>query len=242
MEGNFVNKFINKFKSKLKNNKNNYPHEFEYVFNDEDVNKLAKQNNEKIKELKRRSINVKKNRDIKKIDEEILLSSINNELNSNSKDDNKVLNNIDIDNITSDSMNNEVLKEDCMKSNENVEGRKEENSVVDTKDSYSNPDDDIQMMIKRELIKLDIKQLDKYIDRGKDILNHNYSVTYGDDALRYVYVIRDKYGTLIEYFIGFNNEKKGLYDKKIFSNRLDEEWRFLKNYVVILEMIKKLKK
>ena len=80
MEGNFVNKFINGFKNKLNSNKNNYPHNFEYVFSDEDVNKLAKQNKEKIDNLKRRSIGKDKVKEIDKLEEENILNNINNEL------------------------------------------------------------------------------------------------------------------------------------------------------------------
>ena len=36
------------------------------------------------------------------------------------------------------------------------------------------------------------------------------STKYG---LKCCYVIRDKYSALIEYLIGFNNEKRGIYNK-----------------------------
>lgn len=233
MEGNFVNKFVNKFKSKLNNNKNNYPQKFEYVFSDEDVNKLAKENKEKLNNLKKRNINIKPKKDISKEDEEILLSNINHELNGENEFNNNLPNKFNEE--------EKSREEQIDSSEENNNLKNSSNEETSTKDNYSNPNDDIQMMIKRELIKLDVKELIKHIDRGKDILNHNYSITYGDDALRYIYVIRDKYANLIEYFIGFNNEKHGIYNKNIFSNRLDDEWQYLKNYISILEMIKKLK-
>ena len=84
--------------------------------------------------------------------------------------------------------------------------------------------------------------IDKYINKGKDILAHNYTITYGDDALKYIYMVRDEYNILIEYLIGFNNEKKGIYNKIIFSDRLDNEWRYLANYIKILEKIRSVKK
>lgn len=243
MEGNFVNKFINKFKNKLNNNKNSYPQKFEYVFNDEDVNQLAKQNNEKIKELKKRSINVKKN-NINKVEEEVILSDINNALNGKNEGNIQKLVEKDRSNVAYNNIIDDDLKADNIEKKENNLQYKD--SVDDlsnnNKDNYSNPNSDVQMMIKRELIKLDVKELDKYIVKGKDILNHNYSINYGEDALRYVYIIRDKYTALVEYFIGFNNEKKGIYNKKIFSDKMDNEWHFLKNYVIILETLKKLKK
>lgn len=237
MEGNFVNKFINRFKNKLNSNKNNYPHNFEYVFSDEDVNKLAKQNKEKIDNLKKRSIGKNKVKEIDKLEEENILNNINNELFN--KDYDKEL--------SSSNKVGDVLDKTVCNEEENVvcESNKIDNENIDDenkKNSYSDPGEDMQLMIKREIIKLDIKEIDKYIDRGRDILNHNYSITYGDDALRYIYVIRDKYSALIEYLIGFNNEKRGIYNKNIFSNRLDDEWRYLKNYVSVLEMIKNLKK
>lgn len=237
MEGNFVNKFINGFKNKLNSNKNNYPHNFEYVFSDEDVNKLAKQNKEKIDNLKKRSIGKNKVKEIDKLEEENILNNINNELFN--KDYDKKLSS---SNKVSDVLDKTVCNEEA---NVVCENNKIDNENIDyenKKNSYSDPGEDMQLMIKREIIKLDIKELDKYIDRGRDILNHNYSITYGDDALRYIYVIRDKYSALIEYLIGFNNEKRGIYNKNIFSNRLDDEWRYLKNYVSVLEMIKNLKK
>ena len=247
MEGNFVNKFINRFKNKLNSNKNNYPHNFEYVFSDEDVNKLAKQNKEKIDNLKRRSIGKDKVKEIDKLEEENILNNINNELFSK---DSK--NGLSSNNKVSDVLDKTVCKEKesvVCESNkiddENIENDKIDNENIEDenkKNSYSDPGEDMQLMIKREIIKLDLKELDKYIARGRDILNHNYSITYGDDALRYIYVIRDKYSALIEYLIGFNNEKRGIYNKSIFSNRLDDEWRYLKNYVSVLEMIKNLKK
>ena len=233
MEGNFVNKFVNKFKSKLNNNKNNYPQKFEYVFSDEDVNKLAKENKEKLNNLKKRNINIKPKKDISKEDEEILLSNINHELNGENEFNNNLANKFNEE--------EKSREEQIDSSEENNNLKNSSNEETSTKDNYSNPNDDIQMMIKRELIKLDVKELIKHIDRGKDILNHNYSITYGDDALRYIYVIRDKYANLIEYFIGKKKKKHGIYNKNIFSNRLDDEWQYLKNYISILEMIKKLK-
>ena len=73
---------------------------------------------------------------------------------------------------------------------------------------------------------------------GKDILEHNYVITYADDALSYIYKIRDEYDILIEYLIGFNNEKRGVMNKNIFSSRLDDEWKFLNSYIKVLEKIK----
>ena len=85
---------------------------------------------------------------------------------------------------------------------------------------------------------IDIVRLTHDIYEGKDILDHNYTITYADNALEYIYRIRGEYDILIEYLIGFNNEKKGVLNKNIFSDRLDNEWRYLKNYIKVLEKIK----
>ena len=97
-------------------------------------------------------------------------------------------------------------------------------------------------MITSCLTDIDILEIDKYISDGKKILEQSYSVTFMDDALRYIYSIRDKYNILIEYLIGFNNEKRGLFNKTTFSDKVDNDWRYLKNYVNLLERIKKLKR
>lgn len=85
---------------------------------------------------------------------------------------------------------------------------------------------------------IDYLSLTNDIEKGKDILEHNYVITYPDDALAYIYKIRDEYDILIEYLIGFNNEKKGIFEKNIFSSKLEDEWKYLNSYIKVLEKIK----
>ncbi|MBQ6495040.1 MAG: hypothetical protein IJI49_03455 [Bacilli bacterium] len=109
---------------------------------------------------------------------------------------------------------------------------------VDNVSSYINLSDDRRENIMKRWNSIDIIRLSKDIDEGKDILEHNYVITYADDALSYIYKIRDEYDILIEYLIGFNNEKRGVMNKNIFSSRLDDEWKFLNSYIKVLEKIK----
>jgi len=89
---------------------------------------------------------------------------------------------------------------------------------------------------------IDLQQIDKDIIEGKDLLNHNYNITYGDNAARFVHDIRKKYEIVICYLIGFNNEKKGNLNKTIFAERVDDEWKHLNNYIKLLEKIRSFRK
>ena len=89
---------------------------------------------------------------------------------------------------------------------------------------------------------IDIKEIDKDIMDGKEILNHNYTITYADEAEKFIHDIRKKYEIVICYLIGFNNEKKGIFDKTIFSLKMDDEWKHLAQYIKILEKIRNFKK
>ena len=90
--------------------------------------------------------------------------------------------------------------------------------------------------------KIDLQQIDKDIIEGKDLLNHNYNITYGENAAKFVHDIRKKYEVVICYLIGFNNEKKGIMNKTIFADRVDDEWKFLSNYIKLLEKIRSNRK
>ena len=89
---------------------------------------------------------------------------------------------------------------------------------------------------------IDIKEIDKDIMDGKEILNHNYTITYADEAEKFIHDIRKKYEIVVCYLIGFNNEKKGIFDKTIFSSKMDDEWKHLAQYIKILEKIRNFKK
>ena len=131
-----------------------------------------------------------------------------------------------------------------------VENIKVEDNTIDNKDieievtdkeevsGYINLSSERRENIMKRWNSIDVVSLEKDIDEGKDILDHNYIITYTDDALSYIYKIRSEYDILIEYLIGFNNEKKGIYEKNIFSSKLEDEWKFLNSYIKILEKIR----
>ena len=125
-----------------------------------------------------------------------------------------------------------VVKEDNADNNIEKEDNKEEYN------GYVNLSSDTRENIMKRWNSIDIVRLTHDIYEGKDILDHNYTITYADNALEYIYRIRGEYDILIEYLIGFNNEKKGVLNKNIFSDRLDNEWKYLKNYIKVLEKIK----
>ena len=85
-------------------------------------------------------------------------------------------------------------------------------------------------------------EIAKDIIEGKDIINHNYNIDYGENAARFVHNIRKKYEVVVCYLIGFNNEKNGIMNKTIFSDKIDNEWKYLENYIKLLEKIRNFKK
>ena len=76
---------------------------------------------------------------------------------------------------------------------------------------------------------------------GKEILNHNYTITFADDATKYISTIRKKYEVVLCYLIGFNNEKKGIYEKTFFADKIENEWKYLNYYIKLLEKIRNFK-
>ena len=215
MEGNFINNIFSKVKNKF-NNKKDYPHINDYSFSGEELDSLSKQNMEEIDKLRN---GYKKESSVNKLEEV-------KEENVNNKEDNNVLIEEKVD-------NNVIVEEkiDDKVENKNIDTNKEESG-------YINLSSERRENIMKRWNSIDIVSLGKDINKGKDILDHNYLITYADDALSYIYKIRAEYDILIEYLIGFNNEKKGIYEKNIFSNRLDDEWKYLKNYVKVLEKIR----
>ena len=109
-------------------------------------------------------------------------------------------------------------------------------------DSYINLTEKNQEIIMNNWNKINLNEIDKDIIEGKEILNHNYNITYGEQAARFVHNIRKKYEIVICYLIGFNNEKKGILNKTIFSNHIDDEWKNLNQYIKILEKIRNFRK
>lgn len=140
---------------------------------------------------------------------------------------------MDIEEEGISSMSQQDMRDEKEKGSENI--KKQENSYIHL--SASN-----QKLIMEQWNKIETNVIDQDIIKGKDILNHNYTITYADEAARFVHDIRKKYEVVLCYLIGFNNEKKGIYDKVIFSSIMDDEWKFLKQYIKILEKIRNFKK
>ena len=131
-----------------------------------------------------------------------------------------------------------LLDKDIVVKEDNVDNNIEKKDNKEEYNGYVNLSSDTRENIMKRWNSIDIVRLTHDIYEGKDILDHNYTITYADNALEYIYRIRGEYDILIEYLIGFNNEKKGVLNKNIFSDRLDNEWRYLKNYIKVLEKIK----
>lgn len=190
-----------------------------YSFNLDEIEEFNKQNKEKINRLN---------------NGDNIIGS-NNEINANANNIEKEL----IDDSTNDSLDKD---EDIIDNDTIIESV--ENIIVEDempKFSYINLDKDMQIKIMNSWESVDINDLNKDIDKGVDILNHNYTISYCDDAYKYVSYIRDKYNIVICYLIGFNNEKKGIYNKTIFSNKDLDEWRYLEEYINLLEKVKAFK-
>ena len=227
MSGNILKRIFNKSK---KNNKSYI--ESDYAFSPAELNELNRENKEKIIALKSSVKNKVKKKNIL----EVLDSIDNKERNSSS--------NI---NVEEEEVKEEEVKEDNNSSSQipitydelvkAINKNREEKKVF----KYLELSDEMQKRIIEALDKIDIKEIESDIFKGKDILQHNYSISYADDALGFIYKIRVKYEVLIEYLIGFNNEKKEIYNKTIFSDNKDNEWHYLKSYISILERIKDLK-
>lgn len=212
MEGNFIGNFIGKIKNKF-NNKVDYPHLNEYSFSGEEVDSLTKQNMEEIDKLRHGYAR----KDTSDNEKEIL-----------------------------------VEEEKDIDDKKDIEDKKDKDNYVNVIDSdkdieinndyedygYINLSNERRENIMKRWNSIDVISLSKDIEKGKNILEHNYIITYADDALAYIYKIRDEYDILIEYLIGFNNEKRGIYNKNIFSSKLNDEWKYLNSYIKILEKIK----
>lgn len=238
MEGKVLKKIINKFKNKMHKN-TSYPRDFEYAFSDEEITKLSNENKEKMLALKNNTIKKKQEKKVnpeKDVDELILDNLDNNTIPKKKKKD--LLDQIDdTEKVTYTKIVKKLngeLKDDIPK---DVKEEKEEKPLT----KYIDLTDELQKEINEAIDKVDMIVLDNYIIKGKDLIEHNYTITFGEEALRFVYQVRHEFEVLIEYLIGFNNEKKGVYNKTTFSDKLDDEWHYLKNYIKILEQIKSIK-
>lgn len=246
MEDKIVHKFIAKVKDKLSRNKTTYPSVSEYAFSSEEIEDMTKQNKQKIQELKQDlSFSAKKK------EKETSKLQIDNEVLSPVEAQTVIevgLAKEMIQEYQDQNITKQEITEDPEKKDEKKEStsRKTKESLAETKEfsknSFIHLNSEHQHLVMEKWNEIDPLQIEKDITEGKNLLNRNYTITYADDASRYIHHIRKNYEIVICYLIGFNNEKKGIYDKTTFSSKMDEEWKYLNNYIKVLEKIKSFKK
>ena len=217
MEENVFQKLIHTVQKRMKRNSKTDSFMNEYVFNSSDLDELKKNNNEKIKELKKDIKEQEKKKQV--LMEEELDESILSDTTSQSEITNQ------------DDVNNEETSSD---SNDTSTHEQEKTSFIHLEEEY-------QELIMKKWSKIDFNEVDKDIISGKEILNHNYTITFADDATKYISTIRKKYEVVLCYLIGFNNEKKGIYEKTFFSDKIEDEWKYLNYYIKLLEKIRNFK-
>ena len=139
------------------------------------------------------------------------------------------------------SLNETILNKENSETIEEVEIDEDKEEPKEKKNSFINLEKEHQELIMNKWKNIDITEIEKDILEAKDLLHHNYTITYADDAARFVHNIRKKYEVVLCYLIGFNNEKKGIPEKTFFSDHIDNEWKYLNYYIKILEKIKNFK-
>lgn len=248
-------KFLQKRKKgeELTNEYNKYAFNLNEI---EEFNKLGKEkiktlnNDELILEIKKsipqkESIDKKENNDLK-LEENNLIEEKDISKNENDQ--------IEPKDITPSkelvSEENNIQKEEKnTQINDNIEDKIIEESLtqitppekIKPKFSYINLSPDKQEIIMNSWKNVDITKLNNDIEKGQDLINHNYTISYCDNANKFIAEIRKRYDIIIKYLIGFNNEKQGIYDKTSFSKEKKDEWRYLNNYIKLLEKIKTIK-
>lgn len=224
MKENVFQKLMHNIHDKM--NKKSHDDSFvnEYVFNSSELDLLKKDNDKKLKELQETVSDKKKTKSdvfVNADDSELVFSSVN----LNHKDE-------------------EEIEEATLEDLGEVEGEEFGSLNDDTnKDdiSYVHLSLEHQDLIMKSWEEIDTNEIDRDIIDGKDLLNHNYTITYADEATKFIRDIRKKYEVVLCYLIGFNNEKKGIYHKIIFSNKDDNEWKYLSYYIKMLEKIRNFK-
>lgn len=117
---------------------------------------------------------------------------------------------------------------------------KEEKEITETP-SFVHLEEEYQEIIMSKWKSIDMNEIDNDIIQGKDLLNHNYTITFPDESTKYINQMRKKYEVIISYLIGFNNEKKGINNKITFADDPDNEWKYLNYYIKLLEKIRNFK-
>lgn len=213
MDEKLVQKLINKVKNKFNKQKQDLNNNYEYAFSLEEIEDINKQNKQKIQELKEDIF--KKKKDKPKTDE--ILSKIETNIEPTTE-------------VIEPTPKQEELEKEPPK-------KEEVNN-----NSYINLSKEHQDIVMKKWNEINLNKIDKDIINAKDLLNHNYTITYADDAARFIHYIRKEYEVVITYLIGFNNEKQGILNKTIFSDKIDNEWKYLNSYIKILEKIRNFKK
>lgn len=207
-------KFKNKFTGKRTNNQTNY----DYAFSNEELESISEQNKQKILGLKQDVFD-----NPKEVKEKVNTDEVLSKIETNITNDNEVTGPIPI--IDS----KEPLKEEVLK-----DEKKEEPSFINLSVEH-------QKLVMDKWEEIKTNKIDKDIIDGKNLLKSNYTITYADEAAKFIHYIRKEYEVVICYLIGFNNEKQGIKNKTIFSSKIDNEWKYLSNYIKILEKIRKNK-
>ena len=242
-DNNLIHQFVCRMKSKFAKNSKKDPSIAEYAFSSEEMKELSKQNKQKILDLKQDSY-LNKNLKQEKTKSSVLdtLDKENGKKKIDTVENTSSFNEENEENLqqqsTSDTKNG---KKQFLKEEEKLEDLVKE---IEEKpiNSFIHIDSDHQKMIMENWNQIEIKEIDKDIMDAKEIINHNYTITYADEAEKFIHDVRKKYEIVICYLIGFNNEKKGIFDKTIFSSKMDDEWKFLNQYIKILEKIRNFKK
>lgn len=215
---NDVFKILSKFKNKFTGKKSNNQINYDYAFSIEELESISEQNKQKILELKQDIFDNKK-----EVKEKVNADEVLSKIETNINIDNEVTGPIPI--IDS----KEPPKEDVLK-----DEKEEEPSFINLSLEH-------QKLVMDKWKEIKTNKIEKDIIDGKNLLKSNYTITYADEAAKFIHYIRKEYEVVICYLIGFNNEKQGIMNKTIFSSKIDDEWKYLSNYIKVLEKIKKNK-
>ena len=244
-DNNLIHKFVRHVKSKFTKNSKGYPSVTEYAFSSEEIEKISKQNKQKILDLKQDGYprEVKKEESVLKTLDKMKVENVAMERADGdvSSDGDTLEEKTSSKEEALDEEDKEVSEKKILKEEERLEEVVEEISKQPV-NSFVEINADNQKIVMENWNAIDIREIDKDIMDGKEILNHNYVITYADEAEKFIHDIRKKYEIVVCYLIGFNNEKKGIFDKTIFSSKMDDEWKFLGQYIKILEKIRNFKK
>ncbi len=144
--------------------------------------------------------------------------------------------------LDEEKLNDSILSQEIEETNTDIKAEEIKEEIQEKKEkSFINLEKEHQELIMKKWQEIDLTEIEKDILLAKDLLNHNYTITFADDATKFIHDIRQKYEVVLSYLIGFNNEKKGIYQKTFFGDNLDNEWIHLKHYIKVLEKIRNFK-